>query len=480
MSRKIVITVILQILVPILLHADTADAIARLQSGAGMSHASVGICILDISSGRTVAACNEHLSLIPASVTKIVTAATAFRLYPDTMRWYTQAGYSGRIDAQGTLQGDIIIRGCIDPSLAGERATRSKTAFADSLAAAVQRAGIKAVAGRIIADASLCEMNVAAQWLGEDTGWYYGAGCYGINYRNNRYDLFLQTGGIGTRPVIAASSVPMPMITYHNHLTVGSKDSSFVAVNAYTGDCVLSGTVPADRKRFRLPCSMPDPPLVLAYDIRRRLQSAGISVPAEPATDCILREEGHSVPPIAVPFCSFPSETLSQMIQTTLWHSDNLYAEALLRYIGLSASPVAQTSTALITERDLWKNAGLDVQELNLFDGCGLARKNTLTPRFIATLLAHMYNADTGRRFISLFPQAGQEGTVRSFLAKNPLPGTLRLKSGSMSGVLCYAGYYTTSGHTYAVVLMSNHHTCRTAEVRLRFEQFLRTVFSAE
>lgn len=477
MRRKYFLTILLAVFTAWCSTVGKADAVARLQSADGMSRASVGICILDISSGRIVASCNEHKALLPASVAKVVTAASVLNLYPDTMRWYTQVGYSGDIDADGTLHGDIIIRGCIDPTLSGERSERSKEAFADTFAAAVRRAGITAVDGRIVADASLCDINVSAQWLGEDLGWYYGAGCYGINYQSNRYDLFLQTGNVGSTPAIVASSVPMPMLTYRNHLVVGSKDSSFVAVNPYTPDCVLSGIVPANRTRFRLPCSMPDPPLVLAYDMSRKLSLTGIPVTGKPATDRILCEAGEIVPPVSVVLCSYPSDALSSMLQTMLWHSDNLYAEAMLRYIALSAAPVARTSTALVVERSLWQNAGLDVQEMNLFDGCGLARKNTLTPHFIASLLAYMYNSGVGQKFVSFFPRAGHDGTVRAFMASNPLPGMLRLKSGSMGGVLCYAGYYVVGGRAYAVVLMSNNHDCRTAVVRTRFEQFLRNTF---
>lgn len=477
MHRKLSITLLLLTLIPLFSSADTADAVATLRSGDDMRHASVGICILDISSGHIIASCDEHRSLIPASLTKIVTAATLLKLYPDTMRWHTQAGYTGQIDADGTLQGNIIIRGCIDPTLASERSGQLRKTFVDNLLAAIQAAGITAVEGQIISDASVCDMNVAGQWLGEDTGWYYGAGCYGINYKDNRYDLCLQTGAAGSRPVITATSLPMPTVTFHNHLTAADKDSSFISVNPYTGDCILSGKVPSNRKQFKLPCSMPDPPLVLAHIIHQQLQAAGIPVADRPTTDYHLRETGQPIPAISVPLCRYPSETLCTMLKTMMWYSDNLYAEALLRYISLSVSPVARTSTALVTERGIWEKAGLDIKAMNLFDGCGLARKNTLTPHFIATLLAHMYNTDDRQRFLSIFPEAGKDGTVRTFLQKNPLPGTLRLKSGSMSGVLCYAGYYTIGKHTYAVVLMSNQHTCRTADIRWKFEQFLRNIF---
>ena len=85
-----------------------------------MRHASVGVCVMEVSTGRVLTGYNEHIAFTPASLTKIVTAATLLQLYPDTARWYTRVGYTGYIDNDGVLQGDIVIRGCIDPSLAND------------------------------------------------------------------------------------------------------------------------------------------------------------------------------------------------------------------------------------------------------------------------------------------------------------------------------------------------------------------------
>ena len=108
-----------------------------------------------------------------------------------------------------------------------------------------------------------------------------------------------------------------------------------------------------------------------------------------------------------------------------------------------------------------------------------MSRKNIVTPHFVASLLVAAYHdADMGQRWVSMLPQAGKDGTVRSFFARQPLPGTLRVKSGSMGGVLCYAGYYEYNGKTYAVVLMGNNHTCKSSVLRNRYEQLLRGIFT--
>ena len=64
-------------------------------------------------------------------------------------------------------------------------------------------------------------------------------------------------------------------------------------------------------------------------------------------------------------------------------------------------------------------------------------------------------------------------------LADTRLKGALALKSGSMSGVLCYAGYkIDTSGNpTHVVVIMVNGFTCKVAEVRKAIASYLLTIF---
>ncbi len=451
---------------------QASDIYAQLLAG-DMRNASVGIYVMDINSGQVIAHYGEQRSLIPASVAKIVTTATAMKLYNDTARWYTDVTYTGHIDA-GALYGDIYVHGCIDPTLANGIATRPTSAFVETLVAAIKQSGITAIYGNIVLDASLCHPAGISQWLEEDTGWYYGAGCYGINYKGNKYDLFLKTDSIGTTPVIIDSTISVSDIKYHNYLVAGQKDSSFVSINPLSSDCVLSGIVPAHQNRFRLRCSIPNPPLTLGNDIKTALQQAGINVEGAIEVQIVPsdQEQSHTL------LCRYASDTLYDMLRETMHRSDNLYAEALLRYIALSSETYASASAGLAIERDLWQQAGLDVKTMQLYDGCGLARKNTMTPAFIASFLSAAYkDPQLSTAYVNLFPLAGSEGTLRSFMSKKTLSGELRLKSGSMSGVMCYAGYYKTSQAVYAVVLMCNNHNCRNSIVRSRYEKLLRQIF---
>ena len=82
----------------------------------------------------------------PASVMKLVTTYAALDLLGPTYRWNTPVTFGGPIDSDGTLQGDLIIRGQGDPSMVLERLWL--------LLRRVQQQGVKNIAGDIVLDRS--------------------------------------------------------------------------------------------------------------------------------------------------------------------------------------------------------------------------------------------------------------------------------------------------------------------------------------
>lgn len=118
------------------------------------------------------------------------------------------------------------------------------------------------------------------------------------------------------------------------------------------------------------------------------------------------------------------------------------------------------------------------MEGVKIADGSGLSRSNRVTARFMADVLAHM--ADNPY-YASFFPLAGQEGTLRRFLAGSKLDGAIALKTGSMSGIQCYAGYKLDDDYapTHIVVVMLNEMTNRGA-ARAQVEKLLMQTFFPE
>lgn len=150
------------------------------------------------------------------------------------------------------------------------------------------------------------------------------------------------------------------------------------------------------------------------------------------------------------------SASIDEIMRSCMMRSDNLFAEALLRTYGLECANDGTTATSAQLERDYWASQGFPMEGVNIVDGSGLSRDNRLTAAFLAEVLRYMSpNVD----YVSFFPLAGQEGTLRRFLADTPLEGYIAMKTGSMSGIQCYAGYKLDDNYTptHVVVIMMNN-----------------------
>ena len=96
-------------LVDINLNAMMNDPVLR--------NADWGFVVYDPKTKKVISSYNETSSFIPASTTKLLTTETALSLLGEKFKWITQLEYSGTIDHDGVLNGNIYVVGSGDPSL---------------------------------------------------------------------------------------------------------------------------------------------------------------------------------------------------------------------------------------------------------------------------------------------------------------------------------------------------------------------------
>ena len=74
-------------------------------------HASLSVCVMDMESNKIIASINPETSLIPASSLKLITTLSALDILGPDYSYQTKISYSGDIDPDGTLDGNIYIVG---------------------------------------------------------------------------------------------------------------------------------------------------------------------------------------------------------------------------------------------------------------------------------------------------------------------------------------------------------------------------------
>lgn len=469
--------------------AETPPRLQRWLEQPALKGSSVSFLVKEVKSGRTLFSYDSLRQVAPASVWKVVTTATALELLGKGYRYRTTLAYDGQI-VQGSLKGNLYIEGSGDPTLGSAYTASGKQgqqAFLAGWTEAIRRAGIRRIEGRVIADDRPFDTEgISPQWISEDLGNYYGAGSYGLNCFDNRYTLHLQGGKPGRRPTLTGSTPDIsPFISFHNYLRSGHRqsDSAYIAGAPYSRERFLYGEVPALRA-VAIQGDLPDPPLFFASYLTGVLEQAGIPVTGTPTCRRLLQEAGRWKETTRHRLCATDSPPLSRIIRITNTVSHNLYADALLKTVGLRYRSAADASISSF-ERGMrilrWHWAPrLDLSTLRTYDGSGLSPANRVSAAVLCNLLRYMANespeADT---FIASLPLAGREGSVRNFLKGSPLEGKARLKSGSLSRVRCYAGYITAGGRTYALALLVNSYNGTSRQMTRLIEELLIGLFQS-
>lgn len=466
--------------------AQVARPIKRFLDEPFMRGASFSLLVKDTGSGETLFAYDTIRQLTPASVLKAVTTATALEILGEDYRFPTTLEYDGSLE-NGSLKGNLYIKGSGDPSLGSAHFAPDHKRFLQEWIAALRKAGIRRIEGAVIADESLFDTEgVSPKWVGEDMGSYYGAGSYGLCVFDNLYRLGLRTGAPGTRPQVKGTEPELPGIRFHNYLTAQpvASDSSFIVGAPFAKDRYLYGIVPANREWYPLKGDIPDPPLFLADYLTRQLEHEGIAVGGPPTCFRVLREAGRWKPGRRTALVTTYSPPLREIVRVTNHASHNLFADALIKTIGLRHTPpkgeaISSFQRGVLALRRHWEEKGLDLSSVWTYDGSGLSAVNKLSTAFLVDLLIHMKTCSQQRAaFYASLPEAGREGSVRNFLKGTPLQGKARLKSGSMSRVKGYAGYIREGGREYAVALLVNNYACDGRAMTAAIERLLTRLFA--
>ena len=485
MIRNKIVLLCLLLCLHLLAGAQTPAPVKWLLQAPYMRGASFSLVVKDVQEGRTVYCYDTDRLQSPASVLKTVATATALEILGEDYRYPTTLEYDGILE-NGTLEGNLYIKGSGDPSLGSSHFAPRQNKFLSTWIAALQKAGIKHITGSVISDESIFDTEgVSIKWLREDMGNYYAPGSYGISIFDNMYKLSLQTGAAGTRPVLKGTEPDIPFIRFKNYLKAApvSSDSAYIIGAPLDDVRYLYGVLPANREAYVLKGDIPDPALYLARYLTDQLQQKGIRVDGSPSCYRIEVEENRWKKGERKEIVTTYSPTLREIASVCNHVSHNLYADALVKTVGLQYKPrrnemISSFGRGVQVVKEYWEKKGLDVFPLRMNDGSGLAPADKVSAGFMGELLVYMATESAvSDAFIASLPQAGIEGSVRNFLKGSKLQGKAHLKSGGITGVRSYAGYITKDGKTYAVAVFSNNYSCSMSRMTGALEKLLLQLF---
>ncbi|HEX5725612.1 MAG TPA: D-alanyl-D-alanine carboxypeptidase, partial [Longimicrobiaceae bacterium] len=161
--------------------ARDLDALTAPLRAAGARY---GVLVVSLDRGDTLFSLDADAPLAPASNLKLFSTAAALRYLGEEFRWSTYLIAAGEV-RDGVLEGDLVLYGTGDPTLAGAHLPGTTGAL-DALADSLRARGVREVRGAVVGDGSFFDARLQGYgWTAEDLGRRYGAPVSALNAGEN-------------------------------------------------------------------------------------------------------------------------------------------------------------------------------------------------------------------------------------------------------------------------------------------------------
>lgn len=434
----------------------------------------MSVLVQNLNTGEVIDSYRAEYVVPPASVMKLLTTGAALEILGPGFRFPTLIEYSGTIE-NGTLHGNLYIRGGCDPSLGWQ----GKTAFLNQWVKVVQKAGIQAIDGGVVADMTMLDGDAQnPSWLCEDAGNYYAPGIFALNYYGNTMNIVLKSGEPGSVATVVGTEPKVEDVYFINHVRCDkiSYDGAFVSGIPFSRERYLTGAVPSNLGTFGVKGDLPNPGLLLARHFTNRLRESGVSV----KRDATYEADYNPLTPARNELYIHYSEPLSEIIKETNVNSNNLYAESLFRFLGTRYTLPGTIHNSQDLLRDYWRRRGVTIQNAIIKDGCGLAPQDAVSAKTFVQLLTIMSRSSNREAWMASLPVSGQSGTLKSLCPGTPLDGRIHAKSGTIAGTKNFAGYIDMpNGDTWVFAILINSAPGKARNIQTVIQQYLLDVYSA-
>ena len=412
-----------------------------------------GVMVVSLTHGDTLYAHQADELLLPASTMKLYTAALAFERFGPAHQFRTEVLRNGDLWPDGTVDGDLFLKGAGDPSLGARYARWNEDGVPpmDAIADLVWQAGIRRIDGDVVGDASAFETRrVPDGWRSRSLQSGYAARVSALSVNENLAHVVVRSTARGAT---VQFSEPLYDIPIHSTVTVrdGSR-SAWIRVwqDTTAGHFRVTGWIGAlsPERTYRVVVEHPEQ--FAAASFRAALERRGIVVDGGVRADV--------TPRTARRVTAWASAPLAQLVVTMNGESNNHFAELILRNAARSVAGVGSADAANEAMRTfIADRVGGSREAVFAADGSGLSTLDRVTARSMVQLLGYSQTAPWGQVFQATLPVAGRTETLRTRMRRTPADNNLRGKTGTTNEVSSLGGYVTTrDGELLAFAFLYN------------------------
>lgn len=412
-----------------------------------------GVMVVSLTRGDTLFSENAGASLLPASTMKVFTSAIAFERFGPDYRFSTDALRDGAVGPDGTVSGNLYLRGDGDPALSGKFLPGGPSAPMNRLAQLVASKGIKRVTGSVIGDATAFDDEKVPQgWLTRYLQASYAARVSALSLNDNLVIVAVTPTSPGQPASVALepSNNAIPLSASVRTVAGGGARLSFA--KSSTGTITARGSIGTRAGTRRYVYIVEDPASFTTGAFRNALLAAGVTV------DGGIRLG--KTPGNATVVASLQSPQLSRLVTAMNRESINHYAELLFKNSarGPERNTVgtAANASAVLNQFFATKVRG-DTSQLAFADGSGLSTLDRATARSQVQLLSYAHKSSWGPWLHASLPVAGDSETLSRRMRNTPAEGNLHAKTGTTNDVVALLGYVTAvNGEVLAFSFLYN------------------------
>ena len=449
------------------------EALTRIVHGSVLGRLRVGMRVLDLATGHVLFSRRGSVLMDPASNQKVLATATALLRLGSTWRFRTEL--SGPLpDGDGTIAGDLILRGSGDPSLRG--------AHLDAMAEELARRGVTRVEGRVLGD---------PRRLGSDEATVIGRSPVRVGWA--AIEVHVRPGDKVGANALASLRPGSDSVRLVNQAVTGKGRGRISVSVSRAGEHIevlVAGKIGLGRPGVVIRRAPPSDTLYAAVLMRAALIQAGINVrgvagvytgdgrdrivgtPESADLQLASATQFGDVPVALVrrsPAASadilavHESAPLPLLIRRVNKNSDNEWAERVLEAAGAETyGGSANTAKGVRALREALTDLGVPASGYNPANGSGLGHQNRVAPATMADLLRRLYfDPRVGPDLLQSLSVGGVDGTTRNRFRGSSAAERVRAKTGTLNGVSCLSGYVGDKSDVVAFSIMVEGHRRR-------------------
>lgn len=406
--------------------------------------------LVEEEDGRILYQKNADILMMPASNRKLFVAALTAECFGLDSTIPTELWLEGIVE-QGTLYGDLVLKGFGDPSLGGRYYHDRDVVFAPLLEA-VRSRGIQRILGNVIADVSSFDReSIPGSWKYDNLGSAYAPPVDALAWNENVVGVLLDARDC---TAIHATTDPHFVPTQADLSCVPTEPDDEIVPQMRTdleNNLRIQGRIDQDNAAqiYIDLVAAENPGLYAAEAFDDFLRRNDIDILGLAMINVEPREWSEMLATVQSP----PRYLL---LGTFLKASQNLYGEMFFKAVSRQ-NPVSYKAARRVESAFLVNEVGLQPTDFDFADGSGLSVENYVTPRAIVKLLRHMTRPERRGIYHDLLATPGEEGTLRSRLSG--LESTFRGKTGTIDGVNALSGYLIgPEGYLRYFSVIANHH----------------------